>query len=520
MKARKLALILLAAISLGIAAGGILVARHWPFSQAAVAESLQEDFPATVTFDKFRTTFFPHPGCVAEGIAFRRLGRAANTPPIVTIQRLTIEAHYADLFVRPHYLARIVLNGFKVNVPPRETSVGPSNWQASNSTTQVGEIIADGASIEIARSGDHPPLLFDIHTLKLTAVSQSKPMGYEIALHNPLPPGEIRAHGHFGPWNYDGPGETPVDGHYTFQNADLGVFEGIAGLLSSEDKFQGVLGRIESQGNIDIPDFVVTHSKHSVHLSADFHAFINGTNGDVELERVTAAFLKTRVFARGKIAGQTGEHGKSASIDLSVHDGRIQDVLRLFVRAAKPPFNGVTNFRAHVTIPPGKRPFVEKVRLTGDFGIEGGEFATASTQKDIDALSDKSRGVKPDDQQEDEDPERVISNVAGHVELRDATATFVDASFHIPGAFARMNGTYNLESLVVNLHGTLKTEAELSEMSSGFKSVLLKPFNVLFKKKHAGAVVPVHLIGTYQDPHAGLDLPVKASPDKPPAVAK
>ena len=177
MKARKLALILLGAISLGIAAGGILVARHWPFSQAAVAESLQEDFPATVTFDKFRTTFFPHPGCVAEGIAFRRLGRAANTPPIVTIQRLTIEAHYADLFVRPHYLARIVLNGFKVNVPPRETSVGPSNWQASNSTTQVGEIIADGASIEIARSGDHPPLLFDIHTLKLTAVSQSQPMG-------------------------------------------------------------------------------------------------------------------------------------------------------------------------------------------------------------------------------------------------------------------------------------------------------------------------------------------------------
>ena len=53
-----------------------------------------------------------------------------------------------------------------------------------------------------------------------------------------------------------------------------------------------------------------------------------------------------------------------------------------------------------------------------------------------------------------------------------------------------------------------------------FKSVLLKPFNILFKKKHAGAVVPVHLIGTYQDPHAGLDLPVKASPDKPPAVSK
>jgi hypothetical protein len=520
VKLRKFALTLLAALVLAIAVGGILIARHWPFSAAFVAESLQEDFPATVTFEKFHSTFFPHPGCVAEGVAFRRLGRSADTPPIVIIQRLTIEAHYADLFLRPHYLARIVLNGFRVRVPPRETSLAPTNWQTPSSNTRIGEIILDGASIEIARSDGHPPLLFDVHTLKLTSVSRSEPMGYEVALHNPLPPGEIRAGGHFGPWNYDRPGETPVEGHYIFQNADLGVFEGIAGMLSSEDKFQGVLGRIESQGNIDIPDFMVTRSKHSVHLSADFHAFVDGTNGDVQLDRVTAAFLKTRVLASGKVAGRPGQHGKTTSVDLSVRDGQIQDVLRLFVRGAKPPFSGVTNFHAQVTIPPGERPFVEKVRLAGDFGVEGGEFAKASTQKDIDTLSDKSRGVKPGEEQENEDSERVISDVAGHVELRNATATFANASFHIPGAFARMNGTYNLESQVVNLHGTLKTEAELSQMTSGFKSVLLKPFNVFFKKKHAGAVVPVHLIGTYKDPHAGLDLPVKESPDKSPPTTK
>jgi hypothetical protein len=520
VKVRKLGLIPLAAVALAIAAGVILIARHWPFSRAMVTESLQQDFPATVTFEKFHSTFFPHPGLVAEGVAFRRLGRSPNTPPIVTVQRLTIEAHYADMFLRPHYLARIVLDGFSVHVPPPGTPLALSNWRTPGSATRIGEIIANGASIEIARGDDHPPLLFDMHTLKLTSVSHSEPMAYEVALHNPLPPGEIRAYGHFGPWNYDHPGETPVEGHYTFQNADLGVFDGIAGMLSSEDKFQGVLGRIESQGSIDIPDFMVTRSKHSVHLSADFHAFVDGINGDVQLERVTATFVKTRVLASGKVAGQPGRHGKTTSIDLSVHDGQIQDVLRLFVRGAKPPFNGVTNFRAHVIIPPGERPFVEKVRLVGDFGIEGGEFAKASTQKTIDKLSDKARGIKPDEQQEPEDSERVISDLAGHLELRNATATFANASFHIPGAFARMNGTYNLESQVINLHGTLKTEAELSQMTSGFKSVLLKPFNAFFKKKHAGAVVPVHLVGTYQNPHAGLDLPVKESPEKSPAATK
>jgi hypothetical protein len=44
-------------------------------------------------------------------------------------------------------------------------------------------------------------------------------------------------------------------------------------------------------------------------------------------------------------------------------------------------------------------------------------------------------------------------------------------------------------------------------MTTGFKFALLKPFNGLFKKKHHGAVVPVHLLGTYEAPQAGLDLP-------------
>jgi hypothetical protein len=73
-----------------------------------------------------------------------------------------------------------------------------------------------------------------------------------------------------------------------------------------------------------------------------------------------------------------------------------------------------------------------------------------------------------------------------------------------------MHGAYNLQSQAVDLHGTLKTDAELSKMSSGFKSVLLKPFDVFFKRKHAGAVVPVHLIGTCKHPQPGLDLPVKS----------
>jgi hypothetical protein len=505
-KVRRIGFIALAALSLGTVIGFAVLARHWPFSQERIARSLQGTFPVTVSFQKFRPTYFPHPGCVAEGLVFKWLGSSSEGPPIATIQRFTIDAHYIDLVVRPGYLARVTLDGFRVNVPRIGTPREEYSWHEINSKTRIGEVIADGSSVELARASY--PLRFRVQKARLTSVSRNNSMSYDISLHNPLPPGEIRAHGQFGPWNANEPGETPVAGEYTFQDADLGVFEGVAGTLSSEDKFRGVLKHIETQGSVDIRNFTVTRSQHSVHITSGFHAFVDGTNGDVKLERVKAAFLKTSVLAKGEIVGAPKQHGKTASVDLTVSDGRIQDVFWLFVREAKPPLSGTTSFRAHVLIPPGKTPFLQKVRLDGDFGIAGGQFEKSSTQATVNDFSERARGEKPEDRP---DEDTAISGLSGHVELRDAIATFSNFSFVVPGASAQMHGTYHLQSRAVDLHGTLKSDAELSKMSSGFKSVLLKPFDVFFKKKHAGAVIPVHLIGTYDDPQPGVDIVSKKS---------
>jgi hypothetical protein len=509
VKLHKTAVSIAAVVILVLAIAGVTLALHWPFSQSRLTQSLQESFPVTVTFQKFHSTYFPDPGCVAENLVFKRLGSSPDTPPIATIQRFVVQTRYPDLFLRPGYIAHIILTQFRIHVPPPGTPIQQISWKETPSTNRIGEIIADGSAVQIDRSDTNDPLLFDIHTLKLTSVSRSAPLTYAISLHNPLPPGEIRLQGKFGPWNSGDPGQTPVAGRYTFQNADLSTFNGIAGMLSSNDQFQGTLQHIEARGSIDIPDFTVTRSKHAVHLTSDFHAFVDGTNGDVELERVTAAFLQTHIAASGKIAGNPGPSGKTTAVDLAVYDGRIQDVLRLFVSGPNPPMNGTTSFRVHVVIPPGDRPFVQKVRLTGDFGVRGGQFTQGPTQKNIDTLSATARGAKPGDQVAVENQERVISNLAGHVELREATATFQNLSFDVPGASSQMHGTYNLQSQAVDLHGTLKTDAEISKMTGGVKSALLKPFDSFFKTKHAGAVVPVHLTGTYADAHAGLDLPIK-----------
>jgi hypothetical protein len=505
----KIILSVVAVLVVGLTVAGVVLAFHWPFTQARLTQSLQESFPATVAIQKFHPTFFPNPGCVAENLVFTRLGASPDTPPIATIQRFVVQARYPELFLRPGYIARIILTQFRIHVPPLGAPVQQTSWHETPSTTRVGQIIADGSAVQIDRADSHDPLTFDIHTLKLSSVSRSAPLKYDVSLHNPLPPGEIHAKGQFGPWNSSDPGQTAVVGHYTFQNADLSVFEGIAGMLSSDDEFRGILQHIEANGSIDIPDFNVTRSKNAVHLTTKFQAVINGTNGDVELQRVTSAFLNTRVAASGKIAGRPEQSGKTTVVDLSVADGRVQDVLRLFVREPNSPLNGATTFRIHAVVPPGDRSFIQKVRLIADFGVAGAKFSQSSTQQSVDTLSETARGAKAEQQAEAQNPERVISNLAGHVELRDATATFTDLSFNVPGAASRMHGTFNLENQQVDLHGTLKTDVEISKMTDGYKSVLLKPFDSIFKRKHAGAEIPVRLVGTYQDPHAGLDLPVK-----------
>ena len=500
----------LIALAVLMAAAATVIALRWPFSQRKVTQSLQETFPATVTFQKFHSTYFPHPGCVGEEAVFTWLGSSRDTPPIVNIRRITIEARYLDMVLRPGYITKIILEGFAARVPKIGTTREPTSWKSVQSNTHVGTLVADHSIVEIARNGDKEALQFIVHTLQLHSVQGEKPFTYEVALHNPIPPGEIRARGQFGPWDSERPGDTAVSGEATFERADLSSFDGISGSLTATQKFWGELGRLETAGSLDVPDFMVKRSKHALHLASEFHAVVNGTNGDVSLERVTTDFLHTQVTASGKIAGRPGEKGKTASLELHVRDGRVQDVLRLFVSEAKPPLNGVTSFRAQVTIPPGDEPFLEKVRVAGDFGVSGGEFSKSSTQKDVDLFSGKARGEKISEkeiQDPDEDPQRVISNLAGHAEIIQATARLDKLSFNVPGASAEMHGTYNLETEKIDLHGTLKTDAELSHMTEGVKSALLKPLNIFFKRKHAGAVAPVHLVGTYRHPEPGLDLP-------------
>jgi len=58
----------------------------------------------------------------------------------------------------------------------------------------------------------------------------------------------------------------------------------------------------------------------------------------------------------------------------------------------------------------------------------------------------------------------------------------------------------------LDLHGTARLEAKLSQTTTGFKSFLLKAVSPFFSKKNAGTELPIKIGGTASSPSFGLDI--------------
>lgn len=481
-----------------------LVAGAWPFSRNRVLQNLSEAANSQLQVRAFHRTYFPHPGCVIEGLTFRH--RPNESKPLIAIQKLTIEGSYAGLISKR--VSRMIAEGMVVSIPAFGSG---ETFETSPSKITIGEIVANGAVVEFAsRKTGTPPLRFDVHEASLRNVGWSGPLTYRIKVRNPNPPAEVIATGKFGVWRKGDGGETPISGEYKFEQADLGVYEGIAGKLTSAGQFSGKLRHIDIAGTTEIPDFVVKSGGHMMPLTNRFRAYVDATHGDTFLEQVDSNFLKTHVEAKGSIASAEGKKGKVAKLDFRSNGARIEDLLRLFVEANRAPMSGSVTLQAHVEIPPGSEEFLKKLKLRGSFGILSGIFSP-ETQHDVNKLSAGARGEKNTD-----DPETVLTDLAGHVVVEGGTAHFSDLSFGVPGASARLHGTYNLINYKIDLRGQMHVESKISNAESGGKAFLIKMMEPFFKKKKKGEIVPVRISGTYKHPSFGLDVHDKDGQSVPP----
>ena len=136
----------------------------------------------------------------------------------------------------------------------------------------------------------------------------------------------------------------------------------------------------------------------------------------------------------------------------------------------------------------------------------------------VNQLSARARRDAPDHQKNNpEDAANIVPEIRASVAMRDGVARLSPVFFHVPGATVRGAGAYNLISKRIDLHGQVAMQSTVSEASGGgLKSVVLKPFNRLFRKKNskAGAVLPVSVTGTYPHPQFHVSLRPGANNEK------
>jgi len=147
---------------------------------------------------------------------------------------------------------------------------------------------------------------------------------------------------------------------------------------------------------------------------------------------------------------------------------------------------------------------LDKLKLDGQFGIVSAEFTDPKVASRLDTLSERAQGITKKEEQESS--ETVASNFRGHFKLADGIASLSRLSFAVPGALVKLAGTYCLRSTEINMQGTFRMRATLSQTQSGMKHWLLKPFDRIFERQGAGFLLPIKVNGTVDHPQIGLEI--------------
>jgi hypothetical protein len=442
-----------------------------------------------------------------EGLSLGLKGRE-KSPPFLKMRRFTVAFGLTDLLADPIRINRLDLDYMSIEISPNNTGntkieSGPS-LQREIPVFVIEELVSDGAVLRIhSKDPDKEPLQFDLHELRMTSVGPRSPMSFEALLDNATPPGLIQTKGEFGPLTLPDPGASPVSGNYIFEKANLSVFGGIGGTLHSKGEYSGILERIAVEGYTEVPDFHLKQVGTSVSLRTDFSAVVDGTSGDTFLEPVDVQIEDSRFTAIGAVSKKPGRSGKTVELDAKGANARIEDFLKLAVKSQQPLLMGELLFESRILIPSGNMDILEKLYLEGRFEIQSTKFPNPEVQEKVNLLSELGRGDRP--KREGPDPQAVVSDIGGDFVLEDGVLKIEDLLFKVPGATVGLLGHYSLLSEEVDFRGELMTDAKVSQMTGGIKSLLLKAVDPLFKRKGAGAVIPIRIEGTRSDISFGVE---------------
>jgi hypothetical protein len=515
-----LAAIVLFSVGVCVVAGAIAWSLRPERLRPLITEAIHAHLGLDATVDSLALTWLPRPRLHGAGLTLR-VPNQPDLPPFVTVNRFTIDVGLLSA-IRKHVSA-VHLDGLAIVVPPagsrdglRRRDVpgdgnddrhGDGRGGADDTRSSAArDVIIDRLDARnttltlLRREPEKAPLVFNIHELEMEALGFARKIPFRTTLTNPVPQGLVESTGSVGPWTDAGPSELPVAGDYTFTLANLGTIRGIGGTLTSRGHYHGPITAITVRGETTTPDFNLDLGGQPLPLTTSFIAHVDGSDGSTRLELVDARLFNTRIRVTGAITNVSGP-GQDIQLAAEIRDGRIEDVLRLAIDAAQPMLVGDVTIRTTIALEPGEGHVRDRLRLDGRFGLGGARFTDGDIQRRLDELSRRGQG-RP----RDEDVNRVLTDLRGQFQLADARLALRGVNFSVPGAAINLDGTYRLPDGGLDFRGTLRLRATVSQAVGGFKSLFIKPFDFIFRKDNAGAVIPISITGTREQPEMKAHL--------------
>ncbi len=509
--------IILIGIVVAILMAAEFVLHHaGPVLRGRVVQALSTRFDSQVELGEFNVSIYKGLDVEGKNLSLRS-NLYPNLPPQISIGEFSFHAGILDIFRRPMHVHSVELSGLVIRIPPKGKRAAMPIRKKGRGKVKIilDRIVCNDALLTILT--DDPtkiPLRFTIHALTLRRVGSNKPMHFDAQLVNPKPIGNIESHGSFGPWNADEPHATPIDGAYSFTNADLSTTKGIAGILSSTGKFSGPLDTITVDGKTDTPNFSVDVSGHKVDLRTQFHAIVDGTNGNTDLQPVHAHFLNTDVTASGSVMrAPRGIKGHYINLDVVIDKGRIEDLLQIGAKTSPPVMTGAIHLKTKFHLPPSKQSVSHRLQLRGTFMVNNALFTNFHIQEKVDELSLRSQGNSDQARELSEETEsspiqlpHVPVNLQGTFSMAAQKIALPGLLFTVPGAKITLAGTYTLDGKQFNFAGHARMQAHISSIVGGWKGRLLTPIDPFFAKNGAGTDIPIKITGTKSNPHFGLNF--------------
>ena len=492
-----------------VATLGYQIEAHWPYRYRVVKPLMEDVLASQIRIGRYHRTYFPSPGFVAEDITMQRKS-APDQPPLGHVDKLVVQGRWRDLVLLQERVRLVDITGLHVVIPAPGSRANHEDFPPGSSSdftgpeTLIENLLIHNSVLDILRTNGGR-FSFVFHELNLRNFVRGSSNRFEVNMENPKPRGHIEAMGNFGPLDSKNLGNTRASGKFTFNDVELQDVGDMHGKLNSSGSFSGTLASLEAVATSETPDFAVEVGKPTL-VKGNIRCAVNGLTGEVVFHEVRVESGKSVISATGGIQGSP----KITNLDIQVSGGRAEDVLRPFIHG-EVPITGSVWLKAHAYVAPTGKDlsFLKRLKVQGVFDVPSERLTDREKQKSLSDFSERAQDHGKETQQDDDSQARdtdAISSLKGPASIQDGIASTQKLVFQIPGAEAKLAGTFNFHDEAVHLEGKLKMQSDISHITTGFKSALLKPLAPFMKKKNAGAVVPIAVTGKPGHYSIGLDF--------------